>query len=192
MPQPDLDIWWRHPHLQNGAHAEKHEGKSLPGLFAATRSVFSPCYFESYGFRQWEIRGVKKKCRLMNVCAFSRGRKTEHESFFSSKKWRTRRKTLLSLTLLSLFKSCYQGREYALQSEDSHLWEKTSSWSLLSHNAFLHSWSSFSISYNFVSVNHYPWQFNILQRKLMSWAQRHTTLQKTKQNKTTFLFTFKD
>ena len=87
-------------------------------------------------------------------------------------------------TLLSLFKSCYQGREYALQSEDSHLWEKTSSWSLLSHNAFLHSWSSFSISYNFVSVNHYPWQFNILQRKLMSWAQRHTILQKnkTKQN----------
>ena len=30
-PQPDLDIWWRHPHLQNGAHAEKHEGRSLPG-----------------------------------------------------------------------------------------------------------------------------------------------------------------
>ena len=31
MPQPDLDIWWRHPHLQNGVHAEKHEGRSLPG-----------------------------------------------------------------------------------------------------------------------------------------------------------------
>ena len=30
-PQPDLDIWCRHPHLQNGAHAEKHEGRSLPG-----------------------------------------------------------------------------------------------------------------------------------------------------------------
>ena len=30
-PQPDLDIWWRHPHLQNGAHAEKHEGRSVPG-----------------------------------------------------------------------------------------------------------------------------------------------------------------
>ena len=30
-PKPDLDIWWRHPHLQNGAHAEKHEGRSLPG-----------------------------------------------------------------------------------------------------------------------------------------------------------------
>ena len=30
-PQPDLDIWWRLPHLQNGAHAEKHEGRSLPG-----------------------------------------------------------------------------------------------------------------------------------------------------------------
>ena len=30
-PQPDLDIWWRHPHLQNGVHAEKHEGRSLPG-----------------------------------------------------------------------------------------------------------------------------------------------------------------
>ena len=29
--QPDLDIWWRHPHLQNGAYAEKHEGRSLPG-----------------------------------------------------------------------------------------------------------------------------------------------------------------
>ena len=31
MPQLDLDIWWRHPHLQNGVHAEKHEGRSLPG-----------------------------------------------------------------------------------------------------------------------------------------------------------------
>ena len=30
-PQPDLDTWWRHPHLQNGAHAEKKEGRSLPG-----------------------------------------------------------------------------------------------------------------------------------------------------------------
>ena len=30
-PQPDLDIWWRHPHLQNGAHAKKHEARSLPG-----------------------------------------------------------------------------------------------------------------------------------------------------------------
>ena len=30
-PEPDLDIWWRHPHLQNGAHAEKHEGRSVPG-----------------------------------------------------------------------------------------------------------------------------------------------------------------
>ena len=30
-PQPDLDIWWRHPHLQNGVHAEKHEGRSVPG-----------------------------------------------------------------------------------------------------------------------------------------------------------------
>ena len=30
-PQPDLDIWWSHLHLQNGAHAEKHEGRSLLG-----------------------------------------------------------------------------------------------------------------------------------------------------------------
>ena len=29
-PQPDLDIWWRHPHLQNGAYAEKHEGVKQP------------------------------------------------------------------------------------------------------------------------------------------------------------------
>ena len=56
-------------------------GKVTSRLFAGTRSVFSPCYFESYDFRQWEIRGVKKKCRLMNVRAFSGGRTTEHESF---------------------------------------------------------------------------------------------------------------
>ena len=55
---------------------------------------------------------------------------------------------------------------------------------LLSQNAFLYSWSSFRNSYNFVSVNHYPWQFNILRRKLMSWAPRDTTLQKKKKKET--------
>ena len=81
-PQPDLDIWWRHLHLQNGAHAEPEtRGKVTPWLFAAPRSVLSPYYFESCDFRQWEIRGVKKKCRPMNVCAFLGGKTTEHESF---------------------------------------------------------------------------------------------------------------
>ena len=60
-------------------------GKVTSRLFAATRSVFSPCYFESCDFRQGEIRGVKKKCRPMNVCAFSGGRTTEHESFSAQK-----------------------------------------------------------------------------------------------------------
>ena len=50
-------------------------------LFDAPRSVFSPYYFESCDFRQREIRGVKKKCRPMNVCAFLGGKTTEHESF---------------------------------------------------------------------------------------------------------------
>ena len=56
-------------------------GKVTSRLFAAPRSVFSPYYFESCDFRQWEIRGVKKKCRPMNVCAFLGGKTTEHESF---------------------------------------------------------------------------------------------------------------
>ena len=42
-------------------------GKVTSGFFAAPRSVFSPYYFESRDFRQWEIRGVKKKFRPMNV-----------------------------------------------------------------------------------------------------------------------------
>ena len=50
-------------------------------LFAAPRNVFSPYYFESCDFRQWEIRGVKKKCRPMKVCAFLGGKTIEHESF---------------------------------------------------------------------------------------------------------------
>ena len=56
-------------------------GKVTSWLFAAPRSVLSPYYFESCDFRQWEIRGVKKKCRPMNVCAFLWGKTTEHESF---------------------------------------------------------------------------------------------------------------
>ena len=56
-------------------------GKVTSWLFAAPRSVLSPYYFESCEFRQWEIRGVKKKCRPMNVCAFLAGKTTEHESF---------------------------------------------------------------------------------------------------------------
>ena len=55
-------------------------GKVTSRLFAAPRSVFSPYYFESCDFRQWEIRGVKKKCRPMNVCAFLGGKTTEHKS----------------------------------------------------------------------------------------------------------------
>ena len=39
-PQPDLDIWWRHPHLQNGAHAEKHEGRSVPGSLLRLEASF--------------------------------------------------------------------------------------------------------------------------------------------------------
>ena len=91
-PQPDLDIWWRHPHLQNGAHADKTRGKVTSWLFAAPRSVLSPYYFESCDFRQWEIRGVKKKCRPMNVCAFLGGKTTEHESFPGQRNARQRAK----------------------------------------------------------------------------------------------------
>ena len=56
-------------------------GKVTSRPFAAPRSVFSPYYFESCDFRQWEIGGVKKKCRPMNICAFLGGKTTEHESF---------------------------------------------------------------------------------------------------------------
>ena len=56
-------------------------GKVTSRLFAAPISVFSPYYFESCDFRQREIRGVKKKCRPINVCAFLGGKTTEHESF---------------------------------------------------------------------------------------------------------------
>ena len=56
-------------------------GKVTSRLFAAPISVFSPYYFESCDFRQREIKGVKKKCGPMNVCAFLGGKTTEHESF---------------------------------------------------------------------------------------------------------------
>ena len=84
-------------------------------------------------------------------------------------------------TLLSLFKSYYQGRKYALQSMVSYYlkWEKHC-WSLLSHKAILHSWCSFSLSctslHLWITIGD---KFNILQRKLTSWAQRDTTLHKT-------------
>ena len=84
-------------------------------------------------------------------------------------------------TLLSLFKSYYQGRKYALQSKVSYYlkWEKHC-WSLLSHKAILHSWCSFTLSctslHLWITIRD---KFNILQRKLTSWAQRDTTLHKT-------------
>ena len=90
VPQPDLDIWWRHPHLQNGAHAEKHEGRS--------------------DFRQWEIRGVKKKCRPMNVCAFLGGKTTEHEIFSAQRNARQgekHRKKEGECHFLDLWKNCF-------------------------------------------------------------------------------------
>ena len=66
--------------MQNGAHAEK-QGKVTSRLLAAPRGVFSPYYFESGDFRRCEIRGVKKKCRPMNLCAFLGSKTTERESF---------------------------------------------------------------------------------------------------------------
>ena len=56
-------------------------GKVTSWLFGGPRSVLSPYYFESCDFRQWEIRGEKKKCRPMNVCTFLGGKTTEHENF---------------------------------------------------------------------------------------------------------------
>ena len=73
-PQPDLDIAKWRPRRETRA-------KVTSWLFAAPRIVVSPYYFESCDFRQWEIRGVKKKCRPMNVCALLGGKTIEHESF---------------------------------------------------------------------------------------------------------------
>ena len=72
MPSPTFAKW---------RPCRETRGKVTSWLFAAPRSVLSPYYFESCDFRQWEIRGVKKKCRPMNVCAFLGGKTTEHESF---------------------------------------------------------------------------------------------------------------
>ena len=84
--------------------------------------------------------------------------------------------------LLSLFKSCHQGRNYALQSKDSHNLQKKQaavkiheqSWS---HIAVLHSWCSFSLSCNpFFEI----WiSLSVLLKTLTSWAQRDKTLQET-------------
>ena len=72
MTSPTFAKW--HPRRET-------RGKVTSRLFAAPRSVFSPYYFESCDLRQWEIRGVKKKYRPMNVCAFLGGKTTAHESF---------------------------------------------------------------------------------------------------------------
>ena len=68
-------------HFCKMAPSPRNLGKVTSRLFAAPISVFSPYYFESCDFRQQEIRGVKKKCRPINVCAFLGGKTTEHESF---------------------------------------------------------------------------------------------------------------
>ena len=66
-----------------------------------------------------------------------------------------------------------------LQSNHCLIWQQY--W--LSHSAVLHSWCSFRLRYNpFFEIwiwNHYPRQFNIPQKKLMSWAEHDKTLQET-------------
>ena len=62
-------------HICKMAPRRETRGKVTSRLFAVPRMY----YFESCDFRQWEIRGVKKKCRPMNVCAFLGGKTTEHE-----------------------------------------------------------------------------------------------------------------
>ena len=58
MPSPTFAKW---------RPCRETRGKVTSWLFAAPRSVLSPYYFESCDFRQWEIRGVKNKCRPMNA-----------------------------------------------------------------------------------------------------------------------------
>ena len=85
-------------------------GKVTSWLFAAPRSVLSPYYFESCDFRQWEIRGVKKNCRPMNVCAFLGGKTTEHESLSAQRNARQgakHRKKEGECHFLDLWKKCF-------------------------------------------------------------------------------------
>ena len=58
MPSPTFAKW---------RPCRETRGKVTSWLFAAPRCVLSPYYFESCDFRQWEIRGVKKIRRPMNV-----------------------------------------------------------------------------------------------------------------------------
>ena len=85
-------------------------GKVTSWPFAAPRSVLSPYYFESCELRQWEIRGVKKKCRPMNVCAFLGGKTTEHESFSAQRNARQgakHRKKEVECHFLDLWKKIF-------------------------------------------------------------------------------------
>ena len=80
-------------------------------------------------------------------------------------------------TLLSLFKSDRQERNYSLQSKDSHYLQKNKRQLKLSHIAIIDSWYSFSLSCNpFFEI----WiSLSVLLKTLTNWAQRDKPLQET-------------
>ena len=80
-PQPDLDIWWRQPHLQNGAHSEKHEGRSLPGSLLRLEVSFPHTTLRAVTLDN-EKSGVWRK----NAVRWTFVRLDRTREFFSSKK----------------------------------------------------------------------------------------------------------
>ena len=91
-PQPDLDIWWRHPNLQNDAHAEKHEERSLPGSLLRLEMSFPHATLRAVTLDN-EKSGVWRKNAVRWTFVRSWEAKRPKTRVFSSKKCRTRRKT---------------------------------------------------------------------------------------------------
>ena len=104
--------------------------------------------FRSARNTRLEITKLSKDCLVCYTAVFSVVTQRSSPLWGGALRDDTKNCCVADLRLLSLFKSYYQRRNYALQSKDSHylLDRKTLGWSLPSQNAILHSWCSFGLS----------------------------------------------
>ena len=78
-PQPELDIWWRHPNFQHGAQTKGHDLGSLFSSLLRLEMTFSHSTLGAAPLNDEEAHECEKMA-TDEVCVFSRGKTAENGS----------------------------------------------------------------------------------------------------------------
>ena len=78
-PQPELDIWWRHPNFQHGAQTKGHDPGSLFSSLLHLEMTFSHSTLGVVPLNDEEALECEKNA-TDEVCVFSRGKTAENGS----------------------------------------------------------------------------------------------------------------